>query len=76
MNKHLLSTSAIALGVAMAAPAAAQEWNMDWGGFANTHVGIVDVSGTGVDRPGLSTASMSTPTRKSSSPRMSRSTTA
>ncbi len=43
MKKHLLSTSAIALGVAMAAPASAQEWNMDWGGFANTHVGISSV---------------------------------
>lgn len=48
MNKHLLSTSAIALGVAMAAPAAAQEWNLKWGGYVNSHVGIVDVSGTGV----------------------------
>jgi predicted porin len=48
LKKHLLSTSAIALGVAMAAPASAQEWNMNWGGFANTHVGITDVSGTGV----------------------------
>ena len=44
MKKHLLSTSAIALGVAMAAPASAQEWNLDWGGFANTHVGITDIS--------------------------------
>ncbi|MGR3460172.1 MAG: porin [Roseovarius sp.] len=48
MKKHLLSTSAIALGVAMAAPASAQDWNMKWGGYANTHVGISDVSGTGV----------------------------
>jgi len=43
LKKHLLSTSAIALGVAMAAPASAQEWNMDWGGFHNTHVGYVSV---------------------------------
>src|SRR6056297_4360907 len=28
----------------MAAPASAQEWNLDWGGFANTHVGITDIS--------------------------------
>jgi predicted porin len=43
LKKQLLSTSAIALGVAMASPAAAQQWNLDWGGFANTHVGISDV---------------------------------
>jgi hypothetical protein len=43
MNKHLLGTSAIALGVAMGAPAAAQEWNMKWGGFHSTHVGYVSV---------------------------------
>lgn len=43
MKKHLLCTSAIALGVA-AAPAAAQEWNLDWGGYYNTHVGFADVS--------------------------------
>ncbi|MGI3210383.1 porin [Roseovarius tibetensis] len=48
MKKQLLSTSAIALGVAMAAPATAQEWDMNWGGFANTHIGAVDVSGTGI----------------------------
>jgi len=48
LKKHLLSTSAIALGVAMAAPASAQEWDVSWGGFANTHVGITDISGTGV----------------------------
>jgi hypothetical protein len=51
LKKHLLSTSAIALGVAMAAPASAQEWNMKWGGFANTHVGI-----SSVDRNFASTA--------------------
>src|SRR6056297_2907370 len=27
----------------MAAPASAQEWNLDWGGFANTHVGISSI---------------------------------
>ena len=43
MKKQLLCTSAIALGVA-AAPAAAQDWNLDWGGFYNTHVAIGDIS--------------------------------
>jgi predicted porin len=43
LKKQLLSTSAIALGVAVAAPASAQEWNMDWGGFYNSHVGYVTV---------------------------------
>ncbi|WP_417726038.1 porin [Roseovarius sp.] len=43
MKKQLLSTSAIALGVAFAAPASAQEWNMKWGGFYNSHVGYVSV---------------------------------
>jgi len=47
LKKHLLCTSAIALGVA-AAPAAAQEWNLDWGGYYNTHVGFASVSGNGV----------------------------
>ena len=51
MKKQILSTSAIALGVAMAAPASAQEWDMDWGGFANTHIGI-----SSVDRNFASTA--------------------
>jgi predicted porin len=46
LKKQLLCTSAIALGCAIAAPASAQEWNMDWGGFVNTHVGYADVSGT------------------------------
>ena len=46
LKKHLLSTSAIALGVAMAAPATAQEWNLDWGGFMQQHVAWKDVSGT------------------------------
>eukprot|EP00928_Gymnodinium_smaydae_P092582 TRINITY_DN7647_c0_g1_i2.p2 TRINITY_DN7647_c0_g1~~TRINITY_DN7647_c0_g1_i2.p2 ORF type:complete len:373 (+),score=75.11 TRINITY_DN7647_c0_g1_i2:100-1218(+) len=35
----------------MAAPASAQEWDMDWGGFANTHIGI-----SSVDRNFASTA--------------------
>jgi len=43
LKKQLLCTSAIALGVA-AAPAAAQDWNLDWGGFYNTHVAIGDIS--------------------------------
>jgi len=43
LKKQILSTSAIALGVAMAAPASAQEWDMDWGGFANTHIGISSI---------------------------------
>ncbi|MEM6375653.1 MAG: porin, partial [Pseudomonadota bacterium] len=45
MKKQLLCTSAIALGVA-AAPAAAQDWSVDWGGFANTHVAFADIGGT------------------------------
>ncbi len=45
MKKHLLSTSVIALGVAAAAPAAAQDWNLDWGGYMNQHVAYADVSG-------------------------------
>ncbi|WP_397542203.1 porin [Roseovarius salis] len=47
MKKQLLCTSAIALGVA-AAPAAAQEWNLDWGGFMSQHVGFGDISGTAI----------------------------
>ena len=43
MNKHLLSTSAIALGVAMAAPASAQQWDVSFGGFMSQHVGFADV---------------------------------
>ncbi len=56
MKKQLLCTSAIALGCAIAAPVSAQEWNMDWGGFVNTHVGYADISGTanaGQDRDGV-----------------------
>jgi predicted porin len=43
LKKHLLSTSAIALGVAMTAPVSAQEWDMKWGGYYETHVGYVTV---------------------------------
>lgn len=43
MKKQLLCTSAIALGIA-AAPAAAQEWTMDWGGFFTSHVAISDIT--------------------------------
>ena len=57
MKKQLLSTSAIALGVAMASPAAAQQWDMEWGGFANTHVGISDID---VDNGTLSPAPLVT----------------
>ncbi|SLN37594.1 hypothetical protein PEL8287_01809 [Roseovarius litorisediminis] len=56
MKKQLLSTSAIALGIAMAAPASAQDWNMDWGGYQRAGVGYADVSGTlatGMDLDGI-----------------------
>jgi len=43
LKKQLLCTSAIALGIA-AAPAAAQEWNLDWGGYMNQHVAFGDIS--------------------------------
>ena len=47
MKYKLLSTSALALGVAVSQPAAAQEWNLDWGGFYNQWVafGDIDVGG-------------------------------
>ncbi|WP_281968471.1 porin [Roseovarius nanhaiticus] len=49
MKKHLLSTSAIALGtVALAAPAAAQEWDVSFGGFMSQHVAYADISGSAV----------------------------
>ena len=48
MKKHLLSTSAIALGVAMAAPASAQSWDVAWGGFYKAHVGATSISGSGI----------------------------
>ncbi|MCR9140387.1 MAG: porin [Alphaproteobacteria bacterium] len=44
MKKQLLCTSAIALGVAAAAPASAQDWNLDWGGFYNQHIAFGDIS--------------------------------
>ncbi|KRS12214.1 hypothetical protein XM53_12410 [Roseovarius atlanticus] len=47
MKKQLLCTSAIALGVA-AAPASAQDWNLDWGGFFQQHIAYADVGGNGV----------------------------
>ena len=45
MKKHLLCTSAI-IGCAMAAPATAQEWDLNWGGYMNQHVAYTDLSGT------------------------------
>ncbi|MEI4260800.1 porin [Roseovarius sp. D0-M9] len=56
MKKHLLSTSAIALGVAAAAPAAAQEWDVSFGGFMSQHVAYADIGGTaaaGLDLDGV-----------------------
>ena len=38
MKRTTLRTSAIALGVAAALPATAQEWNLKWGGYMNQHV--------------------------------------
>ncbi|MCY4206347.1 MAG: porin [Roseovarius sp.] len=38
MKRTTLRTSAIALGVAAAMPATAQEWNLKWGGMMNQHV--------------------------------------
>ena len=48
MKKQLLCSSAIAFGVAAAAPASAAEWNLDWGGFFNAHVAIGDISGSAI----------------------------
>ena len=45
MKKHLLSTSAI-IGCALAVPAAAQEWDVSFGGYMSQHVAWVDVSGS------------------------------
>ncbi|MDO5758206.1 MAG: porin, partial [Rhodobacterales bacterium] len=57
MKKHLLSTSAIALGVAMAAPVAAQEWDVSFGGFMSQHIAFTDNSVStslpGVDNDGF-----------------------
>ena len=38
MRKQVLRTSAIALGVAAALPATAQEWNVGWGGYMRQYV--------------------------------------
>ena len=48
MKRTTLRTSAIALGVAAALPATAQEWNLAWGGFMNQHVvfGSTDIKTT------------------------------
>ena len=48
MKRTTLRTSAIALGVAVALPATAQEWNMGWGGKMSYHVvfGSTDTTGT------------------------------
>ena len=42
MKKQLLCTSAIALGVAAAAPASAQDWDLAWGGFMSQHAAFID----------------------------------
>ena len=59
MKKQILCTSAIALAAA-AAPASAQEWDLDWGGFMSQHVAFIDsdvkvggVNVAGVDFSGL-----------------------
>ena len=54
MKKQLLSTSAIALGVAIAAPASAAEWDVKFGGFMSQHVFYSDVSTTGDSTAGQS----------------------
>ena len=38
MRKQTLRTSAIALGIAAALPATAQEWNVGWGGYMRQYV--------------------------------------
>lgn len=53
MKKHLLSTSAIALGVvALAAPVAAQEWDVSFGGYMSQHVAFKDLSGSALTAGG------------------------
>lgn len=52
MKKQLLCTSAIALGVAAAAPASAQDWNLDWGGYYSQHIAFGDLGGTIGSLPG------------------------
>ncbi|MEM9499727.1 MAG: porin [Pseudomonadota bacterium] len=46
MKKQLLCTSAIALGVAVASPVAAQEWNVGLGGYYVLHMGFGDYGGS------------------------------
>ena len=52
MKRTTLRTSAIALGVAVALPATAQEWNMGWGGKMSYHVvfGSTEMKMTGYKR--------------------------
>ncbi|WP_138934797.1 porin [Roseovarius arcticus] len=53
LKKHLLSTSAIALGtIALAAPAAAQEWDVSFGGFMSQHVAYADLYGSALTAGG------------------------
>ena len=53
LKKHLLSTSAIALGtIALAAPAAAQEWDVSFGGFMSQHVAYADLGGSALTAGG------------------------
>ena len=40
MKRTTLRTSAIALGVAAALPATAQEWNLGWGGFMQQRIAV------------------------------------
>ncbi|GAB4285467.1 MAG: hypothetical protein Kow0058_04770 [Roseovarius sp.] len=48
MRKLLLSTGVAALAAAGGHGAAAQDWNMDWGGFMHMHVAVGDISTPGV----------------------------
>ena len=57
MKKQILRTSAIALGVAAALPATAQEWNLAWGGFMNQHVVF---GSTEIEKSGANLARAST----------------
>lgn len=44
MKKQLLSSSAIAIGLAaLSSPLAAQEWDMKWGGYHTVHIGYANV---------------------------------
>jgi hypothetical protein len=55
LKKQLLCTSAIALGVAAAAPASAQDWDLDWGGYMSQHAAFIDsdLKVGGVNVPGV-----------------------